>query len=307
MSYIKIIDESTQDYDIIRCWYPDRVEVYKVERQLNITQATMATLGVANDNDKLTRNYGKILEQEVYENALGYVPFFHVVDDKSFHRGIGNSDIGDVCDLQRSIYNKLSELYSNIRISSHPSIVAEASAELNGGVGAVITVDENTVVQPYLLQPTGASIDGIISAIELDVEAINDITHLDAVRAVTSQPISGVALQTSRQNLNNKLADRAATLEKAERKMWYMFFDWQGLEVPAEFDVTYEKSFDLRDRHSDIELYRKALELVPNDDFRKFLEKEIAGMMIEDERELKSIQDAIDSYTPSLNLGQNQA
>jgi hypothetical protein len=253
-------------------------------------------------SDVPTREYGEILDYQEFVNPLGEVPFIFIQGDRSFHDGIGTSDIGDVADLSRSIYNKLSELSQNIRISSHPSIVAEPSAQLNGGVGAVITIDENTQIQPYLLQPTGASIDGIIAAIELDMDAIDNITHLKAVKARGGSPMSGVALQTERQNLNNKLGDRASTLEQAEERMWRLWFMWQAATPDAEFDIYYEKSFDLRDKHSDLELYRKAIEAVPHDSFVHAMHREIATMLIEDESELQVVLDAIADDHASMNI-----
>ena len=303
LTYIKVIDEQHQGYDVIRVWTPETIEVYTVAKEE--IQKTSNSLMLGNMNyasDVPTREYGEILDYAEYPNPLGEVPFIFIQGDRSFHDGIGTSDIGDVADLSRSIYNKLSELAQNIRISSHPSIVAEPSAELNGGVGAVITIDENTQIQPYLLQPTGASIDGIIKAIELDMEAIDSTTHLKAVKATSGSPMSGVALQTTRQNLNNKLGDRASTLEQAEERMWRLWFMWQGIEPDAEFDVYYEKSFDLRDRHSDLELYRKAIETVPHDAFVHAMHREVASMMIEDENELQDVLDAIAQDHANMNI-----
>ena len=295
LEYIKVIDEQTENWDIVKVWYADRVEVYKVKKESVRRVRNNLRMGNRNyQKDALIAEYSEIIESAEYVNPIGEVPFVCILDDNSFHKGIGVSDIGDVADLSRSIYSKLSELIQNIRISSHPSIVAEPSTQLNGGVGAVITVDENTNIQPYLLQPTGASIQGIIDAINLDIEAINEITHLKAVKATSNQPMSGVALTVSRQNLNNKLGDRASSLEQGEYNIWRLWFMWQGIEPDNDFDIYYEKSFDLRDRHADLELYRKAIETVPHDAFVKRMHQEIAAMMIDDESDLQDIIDQIE-------------
>ena len=294
LSYIKVVEEQRDDYDVIKCWYTDVVVVYKVKKD-SVKRVTN-NLRTGNRNyqkDGLIAEYSEIISAEEYPNPIGEVPFVSIVDDQSFHPGIGVSDIGDVADLSRSIYSKLSELQSNIRISSHPSIVAEPSTELNGGVGAVITVDENTQIQPYLLQPTGASIQGIIDAINLDIEAINEISHLKAVKAKSGSPMSGVALATERQNLNNKLSDRAATLERAEHLIWRLWFQWQDLLSPEDFSVYYEKSFDLRDKHQDLQLYSNAMAAVPHDAFVHKIHRDIASMLIEDEDDLQEVLDAI--------------
>jgi hypothetical protein len=38
-------------------------------------------------------------------------------------RGLGVSDLTDIADLQKAIYNELSEIEQIIRISNHPSLV----------------------------------------------------------------------------------------------------------------------------------------------------------------------------------------
>ena len=303
LDYVKVIEGQYDDYDCIKIWTPDTIEEYVVAKDTLNTANNMLMIGNSSyASDEMVAAYGKILSHNEYANPLGYVPFQHVADTRSFHRGIGTSDIGDVCDIQRTIYNKLSELYQNIRLSSHPSIVAEPSAEINGGAGAIIYVDEQTQIQPYLLQPTGASIDGIISAIQMDVDAIDNITHLKAVKAKTGSPMSGVAMQTEKQLLNAKLADRAAMLERAEKRLWRDWFNWQGTQAPEEFEVYYEKSFDLRDKHSDLELYRKAIETVPHDAFVHYLHDQVARMMIDDEEDLQMVIESIAEDHREMNI-----
>ena len=305
LTMVKVIEGQFEDYDCIKVWTPEKIEYYEVSKEFNLHSGNTNHLNVGNMNysrDANIANYGNIIAYEEYDNPLGYVPFQHVADTKSFHRGIGTSDIGDVCDIQRTMYNKLSELYQNIRLSSHPSIVAEPSAEINGGAGAIIYVDEQTQVQPYLLQPTGASITGIIDAIQLDVEAIEATTHLKAVKAKTGSPMSGVALQVEKQMLNAKLSDRASMLERAEKRLWADWFRWQGIEPNEEFEVYYEKSFDLRDKHSDLELYSKAIEAVPHDAFVHYMHDEIARMMIDDEEDLQMVIESIAEDHREMNI-----
>ena len=303
LSMVKVIEEQQHNYDVVKIWYPEKICCYTVAKQDVYTEGSGLALGNTNySKDSVVHQYGKILDYVEYENPLGYIPFYHASDTQSFHRGIGTSDIGDVCDIQRTIYNKLSELYENIRLSSHPSIVAEPSAEINGGAGAIIYVDEATQVQPYLLQPTGASMTGIISAIEQDIEAIDAITHLKAVKAKGGSPMSGVALATEKQLLNAKLSDRAGMLERAEEWAWKQWFNWQGINQPDEFEIHYEKNFDLRDKHSDLELYRKALETVPHDAFVHYMHDQIAKLLIDDEEDLQEVLQSIADDHEEMNV-----
>lgn len=271
LTYIKVIEDMGSDYHTIKCWHPDRIEKYTLAFE---------------DGE-----YKEILEYTEYDNNLGYVPFVNMVPQKNNHQGCGNSLIGDVADMQKSIYNKLSELEQNIRLSNHPLLAKTAETQANPGAGGIITMPEDLPgdKNPFLLQPAGSSISGILSAIDNDVESINRMTHLQAVRAKAGSPMSGVALQTERQLLNSMLSDLADTVEETEYKLWKIWFDWQDIDPGPEFTLEYVKSFDLRDEHSDLELYRKALETVPHNEFQHQLHREIAKMIIDDEVVLNGI------------------
>ena len=293
LSFVVAVDENGGKHDIIRVWYPDRIEKYVVEKQDFVNTTNYLTAGDANSRSEMrSLSYGKIIDFEEYENPLGYIPFQHVATDKTFHKGIGNSHISDTVDVMREIYNLTSEAYSTILVSSHPSIVAEASADIQGGAGAIITVDEATTVQPYLLQATGATVGSILDLIEQKTQAIEDMTHLSAIKA-RKGPQSGISLQVEREMLNVKLSDIAHTLERTERQIWRMWFDWQQIEQTEEFEVYYEKKFDMKDKHQELSLYEKALTLVPHDSFQHYLHDTIAKLLIEDENDLQMILDSI--------------
>ena len=303
LDYVKVIDESYEDYDVVRCWHPDMIEVYTVQKgdaaDYNLQETGIHELN--NVRDSIAVDYGKILNYTEYENTLGYVPFIFVQTDKSFHKGIGTSAIGDVADLQREIYNLTSELYQTIRLSSHPSVVAEPAAEISGGAGAIITIPEDTNNVPFLLQPTGASVDGILKSIQQKVDAIDELSHLTAIKAKKG-PQSGISLQVEKEMLNAKLADTAGVLEAAEKKIWKMWFDLQGIEAPEEFYIEYEKKFDLRDKHQELSLYASALAAVPHDSFKHYMHDQIARLMIDDESDLQIVLDSIAEDHANMNV-----
>ena len=72
-----------------------------------------------------------------------------------------------------------------------------------------------------------------------------------------------------------------------------MWFDWQQIEPDEEFEIYYEKKFDLRDKHQEIALYEKALALVPHESFQHYLHDQIAKLLVEDEQDLQFIIDQI--------------
>ena len=306
LSYIKVVEESYAEYDIIKIWTMDSVTKVKVEKR---------TIPVVTEQQGFDTSisraqydpYVKIISQEEFANPLGYIPFVSVVGEPGMVKGTGVSLLADVADLQRSIYNKLSSLEQTIRISGHPTLVKSVDTEASAGAGAIITMPDNLPdgLRPFLLQPSGASIDGIIKSIDADVAAINDITHLQAVRATVGSPMSGVALQTEFAQLNSRLSDIADMLEEAETKIWKLFFDWEDLIMPDDFEILYEKSFDLRDKHSDLELYRKGLEILNGRNLpvtENNVLKQVAGIILLEDDDIQESQEEIDKIEDAAEV-----
>jgi len=246
-----------------------------------------------------------IVDTIQYDNMLGYVPFINHAPIKGSVRGTGHSLVGDVADAQKFLYNLYSELEQSIRISSHPTLVKTASTSANAGAGSIINIQEDLDpgLLPFLLQPTAASISGMLATIDKTIEGIQRMTHTSAVQAVKGAPMSGVALSVERQLLNAKLSDLSDTLSETENAMWAIFSAWQGIQLPEEFEIEYSQSFDIRDSHSEIELVRKAIELVPTQKFRQYLLKEVAEMMVDDAGELRDICLEIDQLAVGSQTG----
>ena len=302
LTMVKIVEERCTDYDVIKIWTP--MEVHKVWVQKDIKNAVTSNLIVYGQgmSQGQTYEYTDIINYEITPNPLGIIPIINVVATPSLIDGVGVSDINDVADIQRSIYNKLSEMEQAIRISNHPALVKTADTKAQAGAGAVITMDSNldAGLKPYLIQPTGATVDSIAKAIELEVDSIKRMTHLAAVQATKGSPMSGVALQTEFQLLNASLSERADLLEQIEYKIWALFFSWMGMDTPEEFEIDYPDSFDLRDQHSDLELYKKALEIVPVDAFKKEVYKRIAELVLGDEEAVMAAIENLGLDTPEV-------
>jgi hypothetical protein len=296
LTYLKIIEHSGDEYDQLVVWYPEKVERYWVEKkgfkQKIVSKGSIGAYEYAY-NDEI--EYGKVLKAEEYLNPLGYIPAFRVSTDD------GHSQIADIADTQRQIYNRLSELEQSIRISGHPTLVKTADTQAAAGAGAVITVPEDLPADknPYLLQPNGSTIQSILDSIQMDVDAIDKMAHVAGMRGTVGSPMSGVALQTEMQMLNSRLSDFAEILQEAEYKIWDLFFNWQNIQPDADFQIEYEKSFDIRDKHSDLELLRKANEFVTVPALSQEIQVQVAKLLIDDEITLNQILDSI--RTPVLN------
>ena len=267
LQYIKVREEEDARSVVVSVWTPTVIEKYTVAK-----------------NDQGEWDY--ISASAEYPNPLGYVPFVQHTPLRSPIRGVGHSLIGDAAQQQKYIYNLLSELEQQIRISGHPTLVKTPSTSANAGAGAIINVQEDTDpnLKPYLLQPTSAGIDGILATIQNSVEAIQRMTHTYAVQASASQAKSGVAIQSERTLLNAKLADLSDTLRETELKMWRIWCDWAGLDMPDDFDIQYADSFDMRDKITELDFLLKAKSSgISNPEFIKAIDHQIMELTIEDE------------------------
>jgi hypothetical protein len=185
--------------------------------------------------------------RSVEVNTLGRVPAIIVYNKKNIVRGQGVSDIQDIADVQRMIYNMTSEIEQSIRLDGHPTLVVPPTAQLGSGAGGLIILQEGTdpALNPYYLNHDGSGVQQIRDTITQLVDSIDQMANTGGVRATSNRAQSGVALETEFQLLNAKLAEKADNLEVAEEQIWRMFGLFQGREYTGY--VKYPDSFSLRD------------------------------------------------------------
>jgi len=191
-------------------------------------------------------------KQEAYlkmeePNQLGVIPAVLAYNRKSMVRGQGVSDIQDIADVQKLIYNLTSEIEQSIRLDGHPSLVVPDNAQLGAGAGALIIqpTGSDAALNPYYLQTNGANIASIQTSIDKLVESINDMANVGGIRTTRSGVSSGVALQTEFELLNARLSEKADSLELAEEQLWKVFALYQGKTWSG--SVKYPDSFSIRD------------------------------------------------------------
>jgi len=241
--------------------------------------------------EKYTPDKAKSLEVvEEMDNPLGVIPAVFVYAQRSPVRGIGVSDIGDIADLQNSIYNELSEIEQTIRLSGHPSLVKTIDTEASAGAGAIINMsnDLDPGLRPSLLQPSGQSIDMILNSIDMKIKAIDRMAHMGSVRAIESRSMSGIALQTEMLQLDTKLIEKSKNLALAEEQIFRMMGRWMGQSWDGE--IKYPNVFNIRDRNYEMELIKKASDSNPQDPrVRQTLDKKILENLINDEDDLQEV------------------
>jgi hypothetical protein len=279
LDYLKVREHSDSKKEIYRIWYVDRIDTVELS--------------------KISTSEPKLIDSQ--ENAIGNIPAVILYNQRSPMRAIGISDLTDIADLQRAIYNELSEIEQLIRLSNHPSLVKTRDVDASAGAGAIIEMPDNLEpsLKPYILQPSGQNLDSVLKTISMKVDAINRLSHVGAVRSTSERVVSGVALRTEFQLLNARLSEKANLMQLAEEQIWRLYALWQDKVFDGK--IMYPESFDLRDWATDLEVLQQAkASNIKSDTFIKELDKQIARTVIEDDETLSQIDEEIDQSTTRL-------
>jgi hypothetical protein len=272
LDYLKVREEIDRDGgQYFRLWYPDRIDTVYLPK---------------NSEPRL---------MDSTPNTIGKIPAVILYNAKSHKRGIGHSDLSDIADLQKSIYNEYSEMEQLIRLTNHPSLVKTPSVNASAGAGAVIEMPDELEpnLKPYLLQPSGQNLQSIMDSIKHKVDAINRIAHTGAVRSTKSGISSGVALQTEFELVNARLSEKADNLQLAEEQLFNLYALFQNTTFDGE--INYPDSFNIRDYASDLMYFQQAKALnIGSPTFNKEVDKEIARTVIDDDEKLNEIFDEIE-------------
>ena len=278
LDYLVIVEDINQDRAIIKVFTEETISTYEIE-----------------DYEKeYAEGQARLIEEIV--NPIGKIPAVNVYNLRGAKRPIGISDLADVAYLQQSIYNDYSEKEQLIRLANHPSLVKTPNVEASAGAGSVIEMPEDMEpnLKPYIIQPSGQNLDGIMKCIQNKVDAIDRITHMGSVRATGTQIASGIALQTEFQLLNARLSEKADYLENSEEHIWSLFALWQNREWDGKVD--YPDTFDIRDWANDLQYLQIAKASgVKSETFNKTLDKQIVEAVIDDNDVIKTINDEIDA------------
>jgi hypothetical protein len=234
LTYFKYVEEVNDTLITIREWFPNEIHTWII------------------DNEAKT-----IMEHTIEINQLGEIPAIISYNSKSPVRGIGMSDIADIADAQKFIYNLSSEVEQSIRINGHPALAATAGTELSAGAGAVIRMEDNLDpgLKPFMLS-VSTDIGSIFTAINHVAGSIDKMANTGSIRATEATRMSGVAQEQEFQLLNAKLSEKADNLELAEEQIWQWFCWYQGKTWDGE--IEYPGSFNIRDTQSEVETLVKA-------------------------------------------------
>ena len=259
LAYFKYVEEVIDKTTVVREWTRESIKTWVMD-------------------DVKKEAYLEVEEP----NMLGKIPAIIVYNQRGITKDIGVSDISDISDLQRQIYNLTSENEQSIRMDGHPSLVTPATAQLGSGAGAIIQLQEGSDpgLNPYYLEHGGTGVASIHSSIDKLVEAIDRISFTGGVRATATKTMSGVAMETEFQLLNAKLAEKADNMELAEEQIWKLFGLYQGREWMGE--VEYPESFNIRDTQREFTQLSSARSASTNPKVWNIIDGKIVELLGED-------------------------
>jgi len=239
------------------------------------TQIDIMTYTVDTDKEDL-------LTVQVEVNELNRIPAVIAYNKRSITPGTGFSDLGDIANAQKFIYNLNSEIEQSVRIDGHPSLVKTAETLASAGAGSIITMpdDMDPALKPYMLDFNGANISSILATITATVDSIDKMANTGAVRATESKTLSGVAMQTEFQLLNAKLAEKADNLEQAEEELWRLFALY--LDKAWDGEIDYPGSFNIQDTQNEYSQLQTAGSATTNPQVHALIDRKIVELLGED-------------------------
>ena len=278
LDYLQVIEESTAEYIVYRVYTPETV-----------------------DTIQLTYSDESVRVLSSYPQTLGYIPAVCVYANRSNQRGVGISDISDIADINRSIYNDMSEITQLIRVSNHPSLVITPDVVASAGAGAIITMPDNmdSGLKPYLLQPSGQSLEGIRQTIKEKISSIDRIAHIGSIRGTESRTMSGVAMDSEFRLLQARLLNKARSLELVEEQILQIWYDWSG----AQWDgtITYPDSYNTRDKSRELNMIEQAKRILampalPNTMIEYEITEAVLESIFEDSYTLQELKQSLSQY-----------
>jgi len=265
LTYLKYIEDANDSVSTIKEWFENEIHTWVVDHE-----------------------YKTIKEHIIEPNQLGEIPAICAYNQKSPVRGIGVSDIADILDCQKFIFNMTSEVEQSVRINGHPALVKTAGTEASAGAGAIIQMEDNLDpgLKPFILG-VSTDVNQIFTAIEHYSNIIDKMANTGSIRATESRRMSGVAQEQEFQLLNARLSSKADYLELTEEQIWQWFAYYQGTSWDGE--IKYPDSFAIRDTDAEIDRLVKAKQAATDPVVLRKIDEHILESMGEEDSDLPFI------------------
>ncbi len=258
------------------------------------------------------KNEPELIEGGVHN--LGQVPIVFFVNKKESDILSGQSDLKDIADLNNTIYNTESGITEINRRTAFPIFQTPQrisppngqGASANGGdvilgTGNALEFDpDNPDTKSSWLEPDNKSSLALRDYIQDIKDTIDGLSKLG--KAEGNKVESGIAIELRFQLLNALLSDKAAYMEQGETRVYSLMALWDN--TIQDIEVSYPKSFGIRDIKSDIDNAISANLFIQSKTFKKELSIEMASRLLKEASPevLKTIEDELTVKEPLNGL-----
>jgi hypothetical protein len=258
LDMIKYIEDVNGDVQYIKEWTKDTITTFEV-------------------NTREQKVQGELIEL----NGLGLVPAAVCYGNRGPIRGIGISDLSDIADQMKKIYNEYSEVEQSIRLNGHPTVVKTPDVEMSAGAGSVAQMPDtlDPGLKPYMLNVV-TDIGAIYNSINQSISAIDKMANTGAIRTTESRQASGIAMRTEFELLNAKLSEKADNLELCEEQLWTLYAMYQGTTWSGSID--YPGSFNIQDTDADMARLKIAKDTATDPRVIALIDHEVVELLGED-------------------------
>lgn len=218
---------------------------------------------------------------------LKEIPFVVLRNRDALEKMHGLSDIGDIAELNKRIYNIDSDIDQIRGRAALPFLqIPKSPGSEETVIISLSTVFEfdpdNPQSKASWLEPNLNSIDSSLKQREVVVDGIRMIAKLGGDSAQRTSVESGVSLEIRFQQLNAVLNEKAEMMRNAEAECLRLYAKWEGGDGETQAVITYPESYGVRDMSADIDTAIKAKTLIPSKVFSVEKSMEIVARYLND-------------------------
>jgi len=223
-------------------------------------------------------------------NELGVIPFVLFRNKDDLEEMSGVSDLVDVAQINRRIYEIDSNAIEIINRTAFPFLEVPVD-ELRGPNDSPVVVGTGNVLERSLsdgvghrwLEPNHASLQRLLEWRKQGVEDIKETSKMGGMQLQMRQGsgvASGPALEVRFQQLNAVLAGKAGLAEQGEENILRLVAMWEAMD--AKVEVQYPRKFGIRDIIADLDTAIRAKAVIMSPVYDKLIQKSLAGKTLVD-------------------------
>lgn len=227
------------------------------------------------------------------EHRLGIVPFILHKNKSSALESLGTSDIIDIAELNKRVYQLDSSALEIIENTAFPFLEMPKVSNIGGNeeevvIGTTNVLEYDAAETPSgahrWIEPSGQSLDKILNWRNQSLEDIRYHSKIGGTDSTSSRSAeSGVSLEIRFQQLNSILSEKAESLENTENAIFWLLGLWNNMSWEGK--VEYSRKFGVKDLAFELDQILKSKNIISSKTFDKEISKRVAGKILVDTEE----------------------